>query len=158
MRSLLVFMAGALLLAGCASHNPEDDINTFFATYISKDGSKRFVFNIETMRGGGPGEHGMGGDGPSGGPPGGMGGGRGGPQHGSRQSSHQQGPSEKVITDLLTQKLKTTGYCQQGYMTLDDTQAGRFRRITGECNETATAADRKKFPNVGNGRIEDLGR
>lgn len=144
MRHLLLSFAGVMALTACCScdrqgrnDGPDDNgPSTYFSTYITSDGSKRFVFSQEMA----------GGHGRQGGP--GGGGKRGGDD--SEQSVD--------LSDQVNQKLLDTGYCRSGYMELDNARAGRFQRLTGECNETATDADRKQFPNVGNSRLDDLER
>lgn len=162
MRHLLLSFAGVMALTACCScdrqgrnDGPDDNgPSTYFSTYITSDGSKRFVFSQEMA----------GGHGRQGGPGGGMGGpggGRGGPQGGAGGGGKRGGDDSEQsvdISDQVNQKLLDTGYCRSGYMELDNARAGRFQRLTGECNETATEADRKQFPNVGNSRLEDLGR
>lgn len=50
---------------------------------------------------------------------------------------------EALQDDQLTQMLATNKYCRSGYIVLSQTSW----KIRGECNETASQADRDAFPN-----------
>lgn len=50
---------------------------------------------------------------------------------------------EALQDEQLTQMLATRKYCRSGYIVLSQTSW----KIRGECNETATQADRDAFPN-----------
>ncbi|WKE65137.1 hypothetical protein PVT67_15955 [Gallaecimonas kandeliae] len=162
MRTLPLMSFLALVLAGCCSCDRDRPAeremtqpSSYFSTYISEDGSKRFVFSLETQGGrSGPGMGGREGRGGRGGP--GMG--RSGGDRGGQQARQEAGQGQDKLLELLEEKLADNGYCRSGYIQLDSTQRGHFLRFTGECNESATDEDRKRFPNVGNGGLEKLGR
>ncbi|EKE67766.1 hypothetical protein [Gallaecimonas xiamenensis] len=156
MKSLPLWTLTPLLLAGCCScgrqapgDQPGDqpEPSTYFATHISDDGSKRFVFSLENRRSGGRGQPGRGG-------PGGRQGGPGG-QDTDRAPSSEQGSEQ--LDERLEDKLLESGFCRTGYMELSRSDSGRFARIAGECNESASAEDRQAFPNVGNGQLGRMG-
>ena len=109
-------------LPGLASDGPAP----LFRTHINEEGSKRFTFEaapLDML--------------PS------------GLQDGndSRLSSNSKGLLERreaLQDEQLTQSLATRKYCRSGYIVLSQTSW----KIRGECNETATQADRLSFPNL----------
>ena len=52
---------------------------------------------------------------------------------------------EKLTIDALEYKLLVTGYCRYGYFVLNTYNQFGSVEIRGECQETATDADRKLF-------------
>lgn len=109
-------------------------------TSIYDNGSKLFVFQM--LRGAGP-DGTREGAGP-------RGGGNGGPPPGGgRGGKPGKGPDPdkmlKQAHEALALTLAETGYCREGYMTLEEkTDRGQLA-IRGECTETATEADREEF-------------
>ncbi|MNG16518.1 hypothetical protein D3C84_1004420 [compost metagenome] len=51
---------------------------------------------------------------------------------------------EALQDEQLTQTLAERKYCRSGYIVLSQTSW----KVRGECNETATQADRSTFPNL----------
>ncbi|MFC5706540.1 hypothetical protein [Aeromonas eucrenophila] len=51
---------------------------------------------------------------------------------------------EALQDEQLTQALASRKYCRSGYIVLSQTSW----KVRGECNETATQADRSTFPNL----------
>ena len=51
---------------------------------------------------------------------------------------------EALQDEQLTQALASRKYCRTGYIVLSQTSW----KVRGECNETATQADRSTFPNL----------
>lgn len=142
-----------LLVTGCTHSRPPISIsNETFTTKITENGIKLFVYQFEMDRPGG--RHGGSGDSPpssgqrgSGGGKGG--GGPGGPSmNGGGRGGDQQDDSPDELNILVSKKLKENKYCRNGYIELDrySLYTGAIK-IRGECEEGATAADRKAFPN-----------
>ena len=112
-------------------------MNEVFVTNIKSSGTKLFNYSItKKMPSKGQGK-GMG-----------KGGGRGG-KHGGNKSGGAPDMSrmKEKMYDKLNAKLAYTGYCREGYMESDSYFERGLSVIRGECNESATTADRKKFIN-----------
>jgi len=62
-----------------------------------------------------------------------------------RGSSGDESGIKSYLNEMLESKLKTTGYCRDGYIELDSTFGRRLLEIRGECEEAATEEDRIKF-------------
>lgn len=142
-----------LALAGCAHQQPQPPkTQEYFSTLIKPDGTKQFSYTL-TMEmpeqdsdgrpHGGRGGHGGHGDGPSGDHKGG----------GHKNGDHR--PKDDLIDDqfahafddALNSKLNTTGFCRTGFHQLGSQSRRGAILIKGECNETASDADRENFPN-----------
>lgn len=54
---------------------------------------------------------------------------------------------DKTLRKAVQSRLDTTGYCRDGYLTLERYHANGIARIRGECREGATGSDREQFPN-----------
>ena len=89
-----------------------------FLTHINEEGSKRFTFEAA----------------PNDTLPRGL---------SAAQSQRLLEQREALQENLLTQTLASKKYCREGYIVLSQTSW----KVRGECNETATAADRSTFPN-----------
>lgn len=61
----------------------------------------------------------------------------------SRNSKSLLERREALQDEQLTETLAARNYCRTGYIVLSQTSW----KIRGECNETATQADRDAFPN-----------
>ena len=108
------------LLSACTSM-PEtraDQLAPRFLTHINGEGSKRFIFEAV------PDEQ----------APRGL---------SAAQQERLQKQRESLQQALLTQMLASRQYCREGYLVLSQNSW----KVRGECNETATEADRLAFPN-----------
>ena len=123
MRLLLL---SPLLLAACTSvPSPHSDVPPpLFATHITEEGSKRFVFEaapLERLPTGLSVE---------------------GKPVRPRKSLLES--REALQAEQLDQWLAQKKFCHQGFIVLTRTSW----KIRGECNETASTADRQAFPNA----------
>ena len=78
----------------------------------------------------------------------------------SRRNAYNNNPSryspeeraankaEKLLKTMTEIKIQETQYCREGYWFLDEKLYSRKVYIRGECNDTATNADRKNFPDT----------
>ena len=76
----------------------------------------------------------------------GKGGGKGGRQSGSGGRRGGSGQNER-ITEQLEKTLRASGFCQKGFIELERETNPPTTSIRGECNDTASTGDLKKFPN-----------
>lgn len=108
------------LLSACSglSGPMHDEQEPLFQTHINEEGSKRFTFTAS----------------PNDTLPRGL---------SANQQQRLQEQREARQDNLLTQTLATKQYCREGYMVLSQSSW----KVRGECNETATRADRDRFPN-----------
>ncbi|QXC37873.1 hypothetical protein V3429_16840 [Aeromonas jandaei] len=108
------------LLSACSSLPGQkyDGPEPLFLTHINEEGSKRFTFEAA----------------PNDTLPRGL---------SAAQSQRLLELREALQENLLTQTLASKKYCREGYIVLSQTSW----KVRGECNETATAADRSTFPN-----------
>lgn len=155
----IIPLLSIFVLAGCAQQPPKPPkTQENFSTSIKPDGTKQFSYILtmemperKDMGGqshGGPGDHG-GRGGPGGhhdGPPGDHKGKKGDGKGGGKNDGMDE-EFASIFDDALNVKLNSTGFCHSGFRSLD-TQARRGAKLVkGECNESATDEDRKKFPN-----------
>jgi hypothetical protein len=150
-----------IFVSGCANKPDRGNKSSqIFETDITDDGSKRFTLSIvEAKREGGKGkgskqsgkgQRGEGGNGRGGKGQGGQRGGRGGESEngddrGNAQSySSNEDNREKTIA-LLEAKLTETGYCRNGYIELDYSFVPGKTEFRGECQESASDADKAKW-------------
>jgi len=142
-RIIFTMLSGSLLVSGCTHNRPPLDIsNETFTTKITDNGIKLFVYQLDMEMPGG--KYGKSGGGP---PSGGQGGKGGPPMHGGRGGGDQDDGDDEVNL-MLANKLKENRFCRNGYIELDryHLYTGAIK-IRGECEEGATTADRKAFPN-----------
>ncbi|MGL5289985.1 MAG: hypothetical protein ACRC9N_10995 [Aeromonas sp.] len=108
------------LLSACASlPNLQDNGPApLFLTHINQEGSKRFTFEAAPSA-------------PL--------------MRGLSNIQHQRVLEQRHMLqqNQLTDTLARTGYCKEGYIVLSQTSW----KVRGECNETSTDADRRKFAN-----------
>lgn len=127
-----------LLLTGCASYDVPEGSELQFLTKITSSNLKHF--EIKLLRS--DGRIGSGAESII-------------PPRNSRptaaRSTRQISQTEKIERILATQlelKMAETQYCSSGYWILDSYSYGEEPYLRGECNETATLEDRKRFPNT----------
>ncbi|WP_041523227.1 hypothetical protein [Gilvimarinus agarilyticus] len=131
-----------LTLAACSSGPKQKPaLIEHFSTEILDNGSKLFVYEAvaqatDNTRGKGRGGGGRG-EPPSGGGRGGQG--RNGPQDAGADKVDDR------IKEMIDNKLAETGYCREGYMSLEESVKRGQILVRGECTETATEEDRATF-------------
>lgn len=118
MKRLLLF--SPLLLAACAGTGPLPA--TYFNTYIAPDNSKRFVI-AQANSGPAPSMR----------------------ADNEQRQRRQDDEGDKPLTQALDALLKKNGYCRTGYMIISRDWVEGKPQLSGECNESATAADRQHF-------------
>jgi hypothetical protein len=146
---LLIVVAAMVFVAGCA-HKPErgQDASQSFVPKIESDGSKRFVFTVvsaQAEKGGKP--SGERGDRPPKGerPSRGEGRERGG--RGSQSSFVSEDDARARIMPLLKATLLENAYCRNSYIELEFSTMDGKTEIRGECQESASKADKQKWAN-----------
>jgi len=137
---VLLFTAGLL---ACTSHPDKrpNIISESFKTDIKSNDLKLFTYNaypkIPASKEGGRGmsgrDDGIGGQGR-----------RGGGQKPDFEAIKKK--QKETVFTLLDAKLAETGFCQGGYTTINSYFERGRSEIRGECNDSATEDDRKKFP------------
>lgn len=136
----LLFTAGLLACTSQPDRQP-NIISESFKTDIKPNGLKLFTYKayakIPTSK---DGERGM--RGPSAGKAGK--GERGGSQKPNLEAMKKK--QKETIFTLLDIKLAETGFCQNGYTTINSYFERGRSEVRGECNDSATEDDRKKFP------------
>ncbi|MCW8935580.1 MAG: hypothetical protein OQK98_12715 [Gammaproteobacteria bacterium] len=139
-------------LTACASNQWDPSaVEEIFVTDIKVSGLKMFNYSLINTRAQSSGKADSNGRGN-----GRQGGGRGmggkGGGHGAMDggNSEIQSSFKPFFTDMLEAKLKTSGYCRQGYIELDSYLLRGQMQIRGECEEGATDEDRIKFVNKEN--------
>lgn len=144
MRFILVL--AALTLTACSSGPAtKSPMIEHFETEITDNGSKLFVYEAiaaapsegrEQARGG-RGRRGEGGGRAS----------RGGRGGQDRSSPDDDGTIKALerIKAMLDNKLAETGYCREGYMSLEESVGRGQAVVRGECTETATDEDITTF-------------
>ncbi|MBU2886308.1 hypothetical protein KO507_11085 [Gilvimarinus agarilyticus] len=161
-KRILAAAVGAALLsaAGCSS-GPERKapvLEQRLHTSITENGSKMFMFQMVRASGGDSSRAGgRPSGGRSGGPPGG-GGGRGGDRGDKRgdKGAEESGKMLAEAHEALLVQLEQTGFCREGYMTLEESAKRGQLAIRGECNEAATEADRETFMQAPEPQFKDL--
>ncbi|MDT0595319.1 hypothetical protein [Glaciecola petra] len=164
--SCLKILIITLTISACAT-KPEHEqrAEPTFITDIRSDGSKRFVFTITNTRGSeGRGQRGRGnGNNERGGQGRGSRGQGGGEQGGRGQGNRQSRPQEseqgqginrsnerddntrEKFIALLEEKITSTEYCRHGYIELDYSQLREATELVGECQESASDEDKKRW-------------
>ena len=105
-------------LAACASTAPAPAFNDRFATDISANATKFFTYTRHF--------------------------------HNKSSSSHARPDDKKADAawrKAVQAKLDSSGYCRDGYLTLEDYEANGIARVRGECRDGASEEDRRSFPN-----------
>lgn len=149
--------ASICLIASCAGRQFKGpDIEERFTTNILDDGTKQFNYemsfsppnNNRMGRGmGRPGGGGMGRPSSGMGRPGGMGG-RGMMGDPAAMKAKMEHKIKTKLTTMLNAKIEETGYCREGFLTIDETILTGEAFVRGECKDTATEDDHNKFPNT----------
>ncbi|MBE9559413.1 MAG: hypothetical protein IMF15_01425 [Proteobacteria bacterium] len=153
MKYKIYFLILLLSLTACASNKWESsEVEEVFVTDIKPGGLKMFNYSLtnttaqasgNAKRGGGSskgtGKHGSG-KGMGGGKSGGYG------SKGGGKSANEAG-MKPYFNDMLELKLKSSGYCREGYIELDSYLGRGQLKMRGECEEGATEEDRIKFIN-----------
>lgn len=119
--AILMLLLPALTACSGLSESVADGPAPLFLTHINEEGSKRFTFEAAPLD-----------------------------VLPSRLQDDANGGKgllerrEALQDEQLTQTLASRKYCRTGYIVLSQTSW----KVRGECNETATQADRDAFPNL----------
>ena len=146
-----------LFVTACASNQWESsDVEESFVTDIKSSGLKLFEYRLtrgsaKADGGGNYGGSNSKGSGKGSGKGKGKGGGKGSGKGGGKGGGKSVDISEvkSYLDKMLTLKLKSSGYCRDGYIEFNSTYGRRKLKIRGECVEGATEEDRIKFNSVG---------
>ncbi len=135
-------IALSLLLGSCASNDKKPPtIDEYLAVHITNDNIKHFSYSAEVSK-------------PSGNRSKSGRGGKGGGRRGDRSGGDRPDPEqmkkkmEERIDQLLSAKLEQLEYCHAGYKVLDKTISSGNAQYRGQCNDTASKEDIKKFKSV----------
>lgn len=120
------------LLTSCASTKTYEAVSQSFQSRISSGGLKHFELRIRAARD------------------------EFGPKvpnrNGNERSGRRQAGRFEKVQKILSQSAKYTieqnQYCREGYWIIDTDVDRRGYYLRGECNELATEADRKQFPDT----------
>lgn len=141
------------LLSACAGRQ-EKPVEEIFVTQIRADNSKMFAFTLKsekTERGDKPHDKTAAKQGK-----GRKGGGRGkaaGKTANKAESRERKNPLADMFEQRLEQRLSQSGYCSAGYIELERYATRGAMTVRGECNDSATANDRQRFPGLMNEEI-----
>ncbi|MBU2987766.1 hypothetical protein KO528_20545 [Saccharophagus degradans] len=137
-KSTLALAVAATLLQGCTSYDVPAGSSLQFRTKITSTALKHF--EIKLLRKDGK----IGSGAESIIPP------RNQPATAARSGRQlsQTDKIERILAIQLEEKLKETEYCRTGFWVIDKYSYGEEPYLRGECNETATAEDRKQFPDT----------
>ena len=114
---LLSISFAVALLNACASTGPAIPFEDSFVTEISTDGTKFFTYTRLLNKGS------------------------------KTQPLRKDKAAETSLQKAIREKLESSGYCRDGYLTLEDYEANGIARIRGECRDGASDSDRTLFPN-----------
>lgn len=161
MKKIFITTAILLTLTACASDRPKHhrvNIEDNLAKEITQDQTKLFTYTMKMSFKGGRRmrqSEGYGGGGMEGGMGrGGMGGGSGGGEinggmerqnRGMRDPEAMKQRMENRILQRLSEKIKDSGYCREGYKILDKDIERGYASIRGQCNEKANEEDIRKY-------------
>ena len=65
----------------------------------------------------------------------------------SKSRGRRRDDKDTALQKSVQEKLDTSSYCRDGYLTLEDYEANGIARIRGECRDGASDNDRTLFPN-----------
>jgi hypothetical protein len=138
-------LALSLLLTACASNQWESsNVEESFVTDIKSSGLKLFEYGLTRGSAKADGDGNYGGSNSKGSDKGsGKGKGKGGGKGGGKSVDISE--VKLYLDKMLTLKLKSSGYCRDGYIEFNSIYGRRKLKIRGECIEGATEKDRIKF-------------
>lgn len=153
LKTTIIFLLSLFLIASCSSKY-DVTVTEVFRSNILDNEAKMFTFSIVFVNHTAQEERGNNGDERQKKP-------RNGDKRGQRneangksakQESHKQnGLEEQMVEELeerLLEKFEENNYCRKGYFELGRTLNKSIYTINGECNESATASDKKAFKNT----------
>lgn len=128
----LITLISILFLASCSS-NKSIKTKESFSTLIKMDGTKQFSYTFiapmseierfSERRGNGK------------------------PRKNGSREAYMLDQLGTMFDNGLNAKLNSTGFCRSGFITLENQSRPGAMQVKGECKETASDADREKFPN-----------
>lgn len=104
-----------VLLNACASTAPAIVFEDSFVTEISADGTKFFTYTRRYDK------------------------------NSKTQGRSNDKDADSALRKAVQEKLDTSSYCRDGYLTLEDYEANGVARIRGECRDGASDSDRAQF-------------
>ncbi len=142
----------SLFMTACASNQWEhSEVEEVFVTDIKSSGLKIFNYSLTNTTAQASGNGKRGGSGKGSGKYSGRGGKGGGKSNGhggmSSGKSAYESNMKPYFNEMLETKLKSSGYCREGYIELSSYFGRGQLQIRGECEEGATEEDRIKFVN-----------
>ena len=158
--NIIVLLLLAAMSLACASKQKNSVTSEFLATHIRNDDSKAFQYSVVLNHADGRGGKNVGGGmRMSGGSSsntrayGGVtvgnskGGGKGGKGGGKNTRGKPLDRLNEELDKLLADMMSREDYCRDGWMEIERDYQPPNHIIRGECNESASAKDREKFPN-----------
>ncbi len=114
----VIILFATALLAACASSGPATPFEDSFSTEVSADGTKFFTFTRRINKD-------------------------------AKIQGHRlrEKDPDTALKKSIQGKLDSSGYCRDGYLTLEHYEANGITRIRGECRDGASDNDRTLFPN-----------
>ena len=113
---LLIMLFFTVLLNACASTGPAIAFEDSFVTEISADGTKFFTYTRRYDK------------------------------NSKAPGRRNDRDADSALRKAVQEKLDTSSYCRDGYLTLEDYEANGVARIRGECRDGASDSDRTRFP------------
>lgn len=146
---IFLFTLSLLMLSACSS-TKQSQMEEFFKTKIHADGSKRFTFSLVILQ---TQNHNKEKSQQRPNKPSKSNGNRKKGQNDSR--NNKQGSLDKEnsklskMTELFEERLQkymaNKQYCREGYITLETSFSGAIYTLRGECQESATDEDKRRF-------------
>lgn len=139
----------SVIMTGCSSVS-KSDMKDFFRSDIRADDSKMFTFTvIVTQQGKKDKKSTQKNSKSKGGRDSGKKGGQQNSQRNTKDNSMNKNDDHmtELFEELLIERLEKNQYCRDGYIELDRAFSGSTFTLRGECNESATENDRKRFYN-----------
>ena len=124
----LLIVSLVILVSSCSSHPEIPETPGLFTAQISDNGSKFFSYRLDRKIAGQA-------------RPAGKVGGRGGSKGYRESVSRSSSVSDDLLDRGLASFIAQNAYCRTGYVILERSASS----LRGECNETATDADRERF-------------
>jgi hypothetical protein len=114
----IIILFAIILLNACASPGPAIAFEDSFTTEISADSTKFFTYTRQFDK-----------------------------NSKSKNPRRDDKDRDTALQQSVQAKLDSSGYCRDGYLTLEHYEANGIARIRGECRDGANENDRTVFPN-----------
>lgn len=144
-KNYTVWIVIVFLISACSQSPKRPKFSENFVTYIEADGIKKFSYTLivnkpSGVKSKGSGRHSGNGSGK------GRGNRSSGEQH-SGKNGKGSGPSKQNFQKRMQLALSESAFCREGHVELDSFADREMSQFKGQCNDKATYADKKKFPN-----------